>query len=455
MLIDSHAHLEMPEFAGDLPQVLERANQAGVSHIITIGSDLASCYKAHALAQKHERIYAAVGIHPHEAQDFHADTLRQIKTLAQSPKVVAIGESGLDYHYLHSPEEVQRRVFREQLNLACELNLPVIIHNRQAEDDLLMILKDLPVIPKGVLHCFSGSEAFLHKCLDYGFYISIAGPVTFPKAGELRELVRLIPNDRLLLETDCPYLSPAPWRGRRNEPAHLKATAQKVAELKGLSLEDIGRISSLNTQQLFGIAGVETAAKIAYPIRDSLYLNITNRCTNNCTFCARQKSYYVQGHYLRLAKEPTLDEIIAALPDLQPYKELVFCGFGEPMLRLEALLAVAKHVKAQGKTVRVNTNGQANLIYGRNIVPELVGLVDALSISLNAPSAGQYQQLCQSVYGDAAYQSIIEFARNAVVAGLQVTLTALDLPQVDLTACAKAAQEIGAAFRIRHYDVVG
>lgn len=457
MLVDSHAHLDMPQFEQDLPRILERAKEAAVEYIITVGSDLPSSKQAVKLAEQHERIYAAVGIHPHDAKTVTEDTCQILAGLAyDSDKVMAIGETGLDYHYDNSPRDIQRQVFKRQLELANQLELPVIVHSREADEDTLAILEDMPVRKKGVMHCFSGDRGMLEKCLEMGFYISLAGPVTFPKAQALRHVAKFIPNERLMIETDCPYLAPVPWRGKRNEPSYLVAIAQKVAELKGLSLEDIARITSLNVCRLFGINGADTRSKIAYPIRDSLYLNITNRCTNNCTFCARQSSYYVQGHNLYLEKEPKPEEIIAALPeDLSLYREVVFCGFGEPFLRLDVLLSVAKYLKTKGMKVRVNSNGQASLIYGRNIVPELVGLVDMLSISINTPDSVQYQEICKSQYGQEAYMAIMEFIRLAVYAGIQVTVTALDMPGIDLTACAEVAQQLGVPLRTRSYNMVG
>ncbi len=453
MIIDSHAHLDM--FIENLPQVLERAKTAGVGYIITIGSDLESSEKAVSLAESHEMVYAAVGVHPHEAETVGPGTYNKLARLAQSDKVLAIGEIGLDYHYNHSPREVQRQVFVDQLNLADKLDLPVVVHSRESDRDVADILSDNSVGRKGVIHCFSGSKEMLLKCLELGYYISLSGVVTFPKATRVQQLVGLIPNDRLLVETDCPYLAPLPWRGKTNEPSYITATVEKVAALQGLNPEDIARISSLNAHNLFGIKGVDTRAKIVYPIRDSLYLNITNECTNNCRFCARGKSYYVKGHNLFLEREPLADEIIAALPDLNFYGEVVFCGFGEPFLRLETIKAVAKFLKTKGMKVRVNTNGQGNLIYGRDIVPELAGLIDAVSVSLNTPDSVQYQEICQSRYGEAAYAAMLEFIRSAVHSGIQVAATVLDMPGTDLDACAEVACQLGVPLRVRHYNQVG
>ncbi len=370
MLVDSHAHLEMPQFADDLEQVIQRAKAAGLSHIINIGTDEESSVKSVELATQYGLIYAVVGIHPHEARLVSAATYDCLRKLAAHPKVVALGEMGLDYHYMHSSAVIQQEVFKQQLRLADELELPVVIHQREAEADALNILKEHPPAYGGVMHCFSGDEAMLNECLNMGLYISVAGPVSFKKAHCLRQLIAQVPADMLLLETDAPYLAPVPYRGKRNEPAYVKHTAQVVAELKGLSLDDIGRITSLNVRNLFGIPAGEEQSRVVYPIRRSLYVNLTNRCSNDCSFCARNKSYYVKGHNLSLEHEPTTDEVLEAITNQSgDYEEIVFCGFGEPLLRLDTIIEVAKQLKFQGLKIRINTNGQGNIIHKHNILP--------------------------------------------------------------------------------------
>ena len=294
------------------------------------------------------------------------------------------------------------------------------------------------------------------KVLRLGFSLSIPGTVTFPNSLVQQEVVRRIPLEKILLETDCPYLAPEPFRGKRNEPAYIRHTAEKVASLKGLTFEDVARITSVNAKLLFNIGEEIPRGKIVYPIRHSLYLNITNRCSNRCTFCAKNASYRVKGHDLELDREPSAGEIIQAIGDPSPYKEIVFCGFGEPLLRLDVVKAVAGELKRKGARVRVDTDGQANLVYGRNILPELLGLVDALSVSLNAENAEKYHLLCRSRFGEEGFRGVLEFIREAKKVIPEVVATVVDMPGVDVVACRKLAEEeLGIKFKLRTYDEVG
>src|SRR5512135_3222890 len=355
MLIDTHAHLEMREFADDRDEVIKRAREAGVEYIVTIGTTVESSRDAVMLADKYDFIYAAIGIHPHEVKDILHPAYEVIRHFAQHKKVVAYGEIGLDYHYELSPRTDQKRKFRDMLREARELDLPVIIHDREAHDDMLQILSEewSPDLG-GVMHCFSGDAAMAKKVIDMGFSISIAGPVTFPKAEPLREVVKQIPIEHLLIETDAPYLAPQPFRGKRNEPAFVRHTAEMIAQVKGLTFDDIARITSFNAMQLFGIGTIPKQGQIAYPIRNSLYLNITNRCSAACTFCVRYNTDFVKGHNLRLAEEPTAEAVIKEIGDPTSYDEIVFCGYGEPTLRLDVLKAVAGEVKRRGGRVRLD-----------------------------------------------------------------------------------------------------
>jgi TatD DNase family protein len=251
VFIDSHAHLEMREFNRDRPEVMKRALEAGVGCVITVGTTLSDCAKALSLAAQYETVYAVIGIHPHEVKAIDAKTYDALKPMAQNRKVVAYGEIGLDFFRNLSPRGIQITRFGEQLDLAEELDLPVVIHDREAHAETLNMLKGWKGKRRGVVHCFSGTKAMAKTCLDMGFYISIPGPITYPKSEKLREIVKDIPIDRLLLETDCPYLTPEPHRGKRNEPAYVVHTARRIAEVKGLSLEDLGRITSRNTKELF------------------------------------------------------------------------------------------------------------------------------------------------------------------------------------------------------------
>jgi TatD DNase family protein len=456
MLIDTHAHLEMREFNDDRDDVIKRAREAGVEYIVTIGTTVESSRDAVLLADKYDFIYAAIGIHPHEVKDVLHPAYEILRHFAKHKKVVAYGEVGLDYHYEHSPRSDQKRKFRDMLREARELDLPVIIHDRDAHGDTLRILSEewSPDLG-GVMHCFSGDVAMAKKAIEMGFSISIAGPVTFPKADSLREVVRQIPIEYLLIETDAPYLAPQAVRGKRNEPAFVRHTAEAIAQIKGLSFDDVARITSFNAMQLFGIGKIPERGQITYPIRNSLYLNITNRCTAACTFCVRYHTDFVKGHNLRLREEPTAEQVITQIGDPKRYAEIVFCGYGEPLLRLDVVKAVAAEVKRRGGRVRIDTNGHANLIYKRNVLPELAGLVDAVSVSLNAQNAELYHKITQSQFGIETYEAVKEFIREAKKYIPDVTATVVSLPEVDIDACRKIADELGATFRVREYNIVG
>jgi len=253
MLADSHAHLEMNDFDRDRDEVIRRAENAGVDLIITVGTTLDDCRKAVSIANKYKNVYAAIGIHPHEVKDIDETTYETLKKLAKMDKVVAFGEIGLDFFRNLSPRDVQIRRFGEQLELASEIGLPIIIHDRDAHQETLEMLGGWKGKHRGVVHCFSGNYKMAEKCLEMGFFISIPGAITFGKSEKLQDVIRHIPVTDILVETDAPYLTPHPNRGKRNEPAYVIHTARKVAEIKGLSLEELASVTYQNTKNVFGI----------------------------------------------------------------------------------------------------------------------------------------------------------------------------------------------------------
>ncbi|MBI4237118.1 MAG: TatD family hydrolase [Deltaproteobacteria bacterium] len=254
-MIDSHCHTAGKEFDADRDAVLARAWQAGLTQLIVIGAGdgLEGNAGACALADREPRVMATVGIHPHDAALYTADTLDTIRVLARTRRVVAIGEIGLDYHYTHAPAATQQGAFRAQLALAAELNLPVAIHTREADTDILTILRDTTPRPHGVIHCFTGTLAFAQQCLDLGFYLSIPGVLTFKKSDTLRDTIRQLPPDRLLIETDSPYLAPVPYRGKRNEPAYIVETLNTLAPLLNLSPDACAQLTTANTRRCFNL----------------------------------------------------------------------------------------------------------------------------------------------------------------------------------------------------------
>lgn len=456
MLIDTHTHLEMSQFDTDRDSVIDRAKKAGVGYIIVVGSDIAGNEGAVSLSESYDIVYTAVGIHPHEVKGADEKTYERVLYLAKKEKVVAYGEIGLDYHYEFSPKDLQILHFRRQINFAKELKLPMIVHSREAKKDTLKILKEEKAEEVGgVFHCFSGDLEMAQEAISMGFHISIAGTVTFEKAQRVQQIVREIPIENLLIETDSPYLAPVPYRGKRNEPAYVRYVAQKIAELKGLTSDDVARITTFNAMSLFKIGKMEDEGKVAYPIRDSLYLNITNRCTSACTFCVRYYTDFVKGHNLRLTKEPTKEEVIETIGNPKRYKEIVFCGYGEPLIRLDIVKEASRYVKDRGGTVRIDTNGHGNLIHKRNILPELSGLVDSISISLNADTEEEYNRLCQPLFGPGSYEKVKEFIREAKRHIPDVSITVVALPSIDLRRCDEIAKELGIKLRVREYNVVG
>jgi TatD DNase family protein len=254
MLVDSHCHLDFADFAAERDQLVARAHAAGVGAMLTISTRLDAFPAVRAIAEAYDDIWCSVGAHPHEASDHVLTTAADLAALADHPRVVGIGETGLDFHYDLSPRDVQERVFRAHIAASQATGLPLIIHARAADAAVAQILREAAPLPPGVMHCFSSGRALAAAALDLGFFISISGIVTFKNAEDLRAIVRDVPLDRLLVETDAPYLAPVPYRGRRNEPAYVAATAAAVAQLKGVEPPELAAITTANFFRLFAKA---------------------------------------------------------------------------------------------------------------------------------------------------------------------------------------------------------
>jgi TatD DNase family protein len=256
MLIDSHAHIQGKEYAGEAEAVIARAREVGVEKIIAVGGagDMSSNTEAIALAARFENVFATVGMHPHDAKDVGANELQSLKELAASPKVVAVGETGLDYYYSHSPHDVQRRVFSQFIHMARDTDLPIVVHERDAARDAAELLRtEGSAKLRGVIHCFTGNYEAACAYLDLGFYLSFTGIITFKNAEPLREVVRKVPLERMFVETDSPYLTPVPHRGKRNEPAYVRFVAETIAKLKGVELDEVARLTTASVKSLFSI----------------------------------------------------------------------------------------------------------------------------------------------------------------------------------------------------------
>lgn len=254
LLFDSHCHLEDERFTGEVDAALARMAEAGVGRCILAGSDAQSSLRVAAIAAVHGNVYGVVGIHPHEASTFDENTLPALAALLHQPRIVGVGEIGLDYYYDHSPRDVQRDVFAAQLDFAFEQKKPAVFHVRDAHGDVTDIFRaHMGRLPAGVLHCYTGSVESAREYLAMGFYISLSGTVTFQNARNIHEVARYVPLDRLLVETDSPYLAPVPMRGQRNEPAYVRYVAQRVAELRGIPLEELAAQTTANVEKLYGI----------------------------------------------------------------------------------------------------------------------------------------------------------------------------------------------------------
>lgn len=466
MFIDTHAHLTSREFDGDRDEVIRRAQDAGVDFIINPATTLDDSRRAIELAERHPGVYACVGVHPHEASSANDGVLREIEDLSRHPRVVAIGEIGLDYHYDFSPRDVQQRVFSEQIRIARRRDLPIVIHTRESTEDVMAIVRSAAEdpawratshvphsrypAPKGVFHCFPGDTALAWEVIRMGFSISFPGIVTFKKAGEAAGVAAAISAEHLLLETDSPYLAPVPNRGSRNEPMHIPLIAEKIASLQHLTVRDVALATTYGAYRVFGV-GTPPPPEIVYRLKNSLYVNLTIRCNADCVFCDRKGEAVIKGHNLRIESEPTPGEVIALIGDPAAVEEIVFCGYGEPTIRLDAIKEVAAWVKARGGKTRINTDGHGNVINKRNIIPELAGLIDAVSISLNSTDPAQYGALMR-LDGEKFFPAMVDFAKEAVKVIPRVVMTVVDLDEVDKEKARHLVEdEIGAVFSTRPF----
>lgn len=449
LLTDTHVHLDLRDYDGDRTVVISRALEAGVGYMVNVGFDLETSEASVVLAEEHDFVRASVGLHPHGASAMDDDLFERLTRLASNERVVAVGETGLDYYRDLSPRADQQWSFRRQIRLARELDRPLIVHNRDALEDVASILQEEGEGKlRGVMHCFPGDVDYMERVVDMGFHVGIGGPVTYSAKGRLARVAEAVPLSRLLLETDAPWLTPVPHRGKRNEPAYVPLIAERIAEIRGMTVADLARATTGNSTRLFGFPEVEDAS-IAYEMWGSLYLNITNQCTNDCSFCIRRLTDTLWGYRLKLKREPTVEEIMEAVGDPTRYREVVFCGYGEPTTRLDVVLEVGRRLRAAGGRVRLDTNGQGSLLWNRNIVPELTESVDAVSVSLNAHDAATYQRLCRSRFGERAYEHVLAFIRECRKRGLETAASVVDAPGVDVEATRKVADELGVALKVR------
>lgn len=452
MFIDTHAHLFFENYKEDVDAVITRAKENGVKYIIIPATDIITAREAILLAEKYEQIYATVGIHPHDTKDWNDSLITQIEELARHPKVVAIGEIGLDYYYDFSPQDQQIKAFKTQLELAIKLDLPVVIHNRDSDEDMMDIIQSYCGTGlKAQLHCFNGSLDDAMEYMKMNHFISYTGNITYKKNDGLREILKHTDLNHLMLETDSPFMTPVPYRGKRNEPSYVKYVAQQVADVHKISIEDVGRITSLNTFRFFGI-GTPPKTSFTYLIGNSLYINVTNRCNADCTFCRRKDDPFLRGYNLGMKKsdEPTAEVYIKEIGDPKKFDEIVFCGYGEPTIRWDVVKEVAKYVKANGGKTRINTNGHGNIINKKDITPEFKDVIDVISISFNSYDPKQYAELMR--VSEEHFEQMKNFARLAKPFVKKVVMSVVSLDEVEIEKSRKVVEEeIGVEFRVREY----
>lgn len=450
MFIDSHAHLFYSNYDSDLDDVIDRAEKNGVSFIIIPSTDLNTAEQVLKLVDKYDLIYGAVGVHPHETKNWDPSFIPKLEKLAHHKKIVAIGEIGLDYYYDYSPSDKQIEAFRAQIDLALKLNMPVIVHNRDSDKDMMEIIGSY--CSRGLkahFHCFNGSIEDGMELIGMNHMLSFPGNITFKKSDSLRKIAEQLPMDHLLIETDSPFMTPEPYRGKRNEPANVRLVAEKLAELHNIRVEDVARITSYNNFRMFGIG---SGPVFTYKLGDSLYINVTNRCNAKCVFCRRKGEAILKGYNLKMNKteEPDVVTYIREIGDPKKFKEIVFCGYGEPTIRWDVVKAVAKYVKKNGGRTRINTNGHGNYINKKDITPEFKNVIDVVSISLNSIEPKQYSQI--TGLETRMFNEMIQFATLVRPKVEKVVMSIVSLKEVEISKARKLVEEkIGAEFRVREY----
>ena len=452
MFVDTHAHIFLPNFDGEVDTIINNAVENGVDYIIVPATDIETSKQVIELTKKYDMVYGAVGVHPHDSKDWSDDWITQIEELAKHEKIVAIGEIGLDYFYDFSPKEKQIQAFKAQIELALKLDLPVVIHNRDSDEDMLDIIHSYSGSGlKAQFHCFNGSLDDSRELIKKHHLISFTGNITFKKADELRDIVSKTSLENIMIETDSPFMTPVPFRGKRNEPAYVKLVAQQIADIHKISVEDVGRITSYNAFKFFGV-GSKPKTSFTYKLKNNLYINITNRCNADCVFCDRKGEAVLHGYNLKMTKadEPPAEVYINEIGDPKNYDEIVFCGYGEPTTRWDVVKQVAKFVKANGGKTRLDTNGHGSFINKRDITPEMKNLIDTVSISLNATSAHQYADIMR--LEPRMFNEMINFAKNVKAYVDKVVMSVVSIEGMDTDKARDIVEnKVGAEFRVRPY----
>jgi len=445
---DTHCHLCDAAYAADLGEVLDRAAGAGVTGVLVPGTCVASSRGAVELAGRVPWVRAAVGIQPGSAAARWGEDLAAIRRLLPSPVIAAIGETGIDLHYPDGPPAAaQEELFERHIEMAEAFGLALVVHSRDAGDRVLGILgrdRPFPVI----LHCWTGGGEEALAAAAAGYRIGLAGPLTYPANRRLRDLAARLPRDRVLAETDGPYLPPVPLRGRRNEPAYVVRVVEAVAAAWGTPLGEAAGTLMENSLETLGL-GSRRPTDLVYRLQGRIYMNITGLCPNACRFCIRDRADGIGGYRLAHGAEPDAGRLRRIVGLLEPGEcdELVFCGYGEPTMRPELLRELASSSSARGFRVRLNTNGLCLERMSRERTLGMLAPFDSVSVSLNASGPEEYAEICRPG-SPTAWENLLAFIRLA--RGVcSVRATAVRLPGLDMARVRALAGELGVGFMER------
>lgn len=419
-MIDSHCHLNLEQFAGDFEPMLARALGDGVSAFVNIGFDRESARQTMELLDRYPFFYGVVGVHPHDAESLDDALMAELERYLDHPRVLAVGEIGLDFYRDHSPREVQRDVFKRMLALARGRNLPVVIHCRDAFDELVDTLAAEGSQYRGIFHAFAGTPEEAKRVIDLGFHVGVGGVATF-RNSQLAKSLPDIPLDHIVLETDSPYLTPHPYRGRRNEPSYLAYVARAVAYAHRVSLAEAAEATTQNLFRALAVPESERPRGV-YKLDQTVYIQTTSGG-------ARAVDTFDTGGA----------------------EEAVICGFDDPLDDFETTLAAARWAAEQGMFVRVNTSGLANVAAGRDVTRELSEFVDEVVVPFFGTTASQHDRVARGGVDDDAFEAMRDFVRKAGEAGMDTVCEFIAAPKFKADPCREFAKGLGAQYDIRMY----
>ena len=449
---DSHCHLHFDHFDEDLDKVIESSVKAGISDILIPSIDVETAERSAGIAEKFN-LYSAAAFHPEHLPDDGSEDAEwlALKRVLLRPRTVAVGETGLDYHHQTFQPEKQIRWFRRHIELAEASGYPLIVHSRGAEAEVLQHLPESLSVPV-ILHCWGGDRLLTDQAVSRDFYIGVNGPLTYKKNSKLRKVITRIPRDRLLAETDSPFLPPEPFRGRRNEPAYTRFIIMRIGELWGgnLSIENASYILWENAMRAFRLHPENRRADVLYQYGDSLYVNITGRCQNDCNFCIRKSEDGINGFFLKHRDDPSEDLVLSSLKafPVDEFPEVVFCGFGEPTLRSDLLMKSALLLAERGIKTRLNTNGLCTSFLSDEQVEKLLRCFDSVSISLNASGEREYNRICHSSVVD-SWEHLMKFIKLAKKTDTKTQVSAVSNSGADLQRVKALAERLQMPLRIR------